>query len=272
VKLKDLARRAVPPLLADLYHHVRHGRSISYDWEGVYDHYRDVPAAGAKFDGELWRSAMRSRAQALAKRFPADEPPPLSGDDSLLPIVAGIAAIPSRRVTILDFGGGLAVSYLPLRAALGAEVEIDYHIVEVKAVIAAREGIPEIAAVQFHTQAPTDLRPDIVHIASTLQYIEEYEALLESLAAMNPRFILFVNFSGRNGPRFATAQRTVRGSIVPYWFLNIDEILSILGRFDYELVFHSLSDRSYDQSNLPRTHRAERPSNMLYARRGPSSR
>ena len=66
---------------------------------------------------------------------------------------------------------------------------------------------------------------DIVHLGSSLQYIEDWRALIGELARYRPHYFLLTDLLAGDIPTYATAQNYY-GSKIPCWFFNIQEIIS----------------------------------------------
>lgn len=237
------------------------------DWEGVYARFADIPGATAGFDDDAWLEATRrSTEQALAE-CERNAKAAVSGDHQLLPLVA--AAVRSARVLrVLDFGGGLGISFVYLAASLGKAAPIEYHIIERPRL--CEEGArlhAGDARVHFHAAVPQDLPgPDIVYSNSALQYVEDYAGVLTALCALVPRFVLLARCAAGDTPTFASVQVTLPGKRIPYWFLNADELVALLGRLGYALAFAGRAATPLKQDSLPAAYRQGWTRNLLFAR------
>lgn len=272
MNLKRLFRGLVPPLLRDAWLSCRHAGRPGYIWKGVYAHYRDVPTAGPGFAGEVWaRAARESVVRLLAARQPGGAIPlEVANENALLPFLAASLRREGGTVRILDFGGGLGESYLQLTSSAVGCPAVDYHIVETPVICAlGTELVGAESGLHFHDHLPADLRDvDIVYINSALQYVKDYASLLASLCAYQPAYILLVRLAAGDIPTYATAQRNVRGSTIAYWFLRVGEVIDLMGREGYRLVWKGAVERQYNQDNFPRQYRLGRYCSLLFARGG----
>ena len=236
------------------------------DWEGVYPSFAEVPAAGPGFAGEQWTKDTRALTERAREELVPR--PALAGDQALLPMVAGMAAAAGNPLRILDFGGGLGVGYLQVAAALPRASRIEYHIVETERV--CDEGARLYAGdarVRFHRSVPAGLRDiDVLHVNSALQYVDDWRGLLATLCGLEPRFVLLVRCSAGDTPTFATAQTTLQGSRIPYWFLNLDELVGLLAGQGYMPRFVARSTVEFRQDGLPDRYRQRHPANLLFSR------
>ena len=268
MSLRKILRGLTPPALTEFYRRAR--GDFESPWEGVYKHYRDVPASGGDYAGDAILTAMAEHTRKLKENLAAGADPgeDCGGDNLLLPLLA--AASTSRPVKILDFGGGLGDGYLCLKAAMAGPVE--YHIVELDRTCAeGRRLFTGAGDIVFHDALPRDLKnADIVHINSALQYIEDYKGLLEQLSDYRPRHILLVRLAAGEIPTFATMQKNFAGTKLPHWFFNIGEITQLLAARGYRLVYKRPAARSYAQDGLPPEYRLPegRMSNLLFSRVG----
>src|SRR5438132_461673 len=90
-------------------------------WEGIYPHYRDVPVTGAAFDSEIWIKKTRAYTEnviAVSRNY-RFIPQDVAGEYMLLPLLASLVGKASGgKVRILDFGGGMGVSFIHLTSCL----------------------------------------------------------------------------------------------------------------------------------------------------------
>lgn len=251
---------------------LRLGRNRPFIWEGVYAHYRDVPAKGAGFDGEAWISeTTRFTANAwqafrnTKQEIPRDIP---SHHLVFAQTVAGLG-LHRRSFRVLDFGGGMGASYVNLRRCLEEPPEMEYWVVDNERscktgvqlasgdpLLRFSAGLPEIAG-----------KLDIALLSGVLQFVEDYRAVLTAVASYRPESWLFTFLPAGHGiPTFASAQKNVPGSIIPVWFFNIGHLIEILRPLNYRLAFSSVLERQFDMSNFPASHRLARQCNLLFRR------
>jgi putative methyltransferase (TIGR04325 family) len=264
VDIRRLVKRWVPPVLVDWYYSVRNReRHQGHIWEGIYQNYRDVPVSGEGFDSAYWITGMRAGTEAVLREDSSG-----AGEYALLPFLASLVSSKQDRLTILDFGGGMGAEYVYLIRSLPQGLPLQYYVVEGRKVCeAGTELFSGDNRIRFCVSLPKDLpHVDIVYLRSALQYIEDYRGLLRQLAGLRPQFILFVDLVAGENPTYATAQRNVPGSVIPYWFFHGREICTLMAGLEYELIFQGLQERHYDQSNFPETHRLGHARNLLFAR------
>src|SRR5215813_9195000 len=201
-------------------------------WEGVYERFGDVPRSGAGHESEEWiQGALLETESVLAgAKDAATIPAEVTEERSLLPFLAGVVAGPDGgSVRILDFGGGAGADYVRVLASV-PRASLEYHVIEVESVCrAGRRLFDGDDRIRFHSSLPEDLtRPDIVYLCSALQYVEDYGGLLRRLGALGARYVLLVKLAAGDIRSFATAQKNVSRSSIPYWFLSVSEVVDLL--------------------------------------------
>ena len=271
MNLKKIVKWMIPAGILDIYRsYKRMSSPRSYIWAGVYKHYRDVPTAGEGLDITEWVGITRAETEAVLANLGicGAIPNRVTGERSLLPLLASFVCQNSGRVRILDFGGGMGIDYVFLVNSLTACPAIDYYVVESEKM--CREGgflFEKDDRIYFCSSLPENVTDiDIVHVNSVLQYIEDYTGLLRRLSTYRPRFFLFVRLSAGDFPTYATAQKNMPGMTLAYWFINVNEIIEIMSACGYSLVFKSASVEEYNQDNFPQQYRLGRTCNLLFAR------
>lgn len=251
-------RQLVPPILW------RHRPT----WRGVYARLRDVPTHDGTYGDKLAGEMVETISRAM-QRLDAGDKPYLWHEH--LALAASFVAAGQRGVKVLDFGGGPGSGFVQLLSSLPATTAIDYLVVDLQpACDAGRRLFAADGRIRFATEIPGPASGfDIVYVNSTLQYIDDYAATLQRLAALEAPWLLLARLAAGRFPAFATQQVNLPGQVLPYWFLDTQEVLEILQSAGYGLACDFLLERVYDQSNLPETHRAERMRTMLFARRNP---
>jgi putative methyltransferase (TIGR04325 family) len=240
-------------------------------WEGIYASYGDVPASGKQFDGEVWIRKTREYTERVlaASKEQGTIPTQVTGEHILLPLVAALACKDSNDgISILDFGGGMGIGYVHLMTSLVKCWSITYHVVESAAICEAGAQLFENDKnIKFLTEIPPFLpNLDIVYISSALQYVADYKSLLRKLAELRAKYCLFVKLSAGDFSTYATAQKNVPGTTLPYWFINAGEIIEIMAACGYSLIHKSALEQEYDQNNFPAEYRLGRACNLLFSR------
>ena len=266
MSLRRWVERLAPPILADLYRHARGGPF----WRGVYPRYTDVPTSGAGLESDSFMRAAEAHVEQLLARSgrKGSIPTSVTEQHSLLPLPIATVCRQSGKAQVLDFGGGMGPDYLHVLSSVPACGELEYHIVETRAVCAAASRLfRNDSRVHFHATLPENMRGlDVVYVSSALQYVEDYTGLLRKLCAYGAQYVLFVKLSSGDIPTYATQQANVPGTTIAYWFLNVREVIEHMHAGGYALIFKGALDREYDQQNFPAEYRLGRACNLLFAR------
>ncbi|MDP9292691.1 MAG: methyltransferase, TIGR04325 family, partial [Verrucomicrobiota bacterium] len=264
-------RRITPPILLDIFRRSHQEPQPDNLWDGIYPNHREVPSSGRQFDGDTWIRKTREYTEGIlaAAREQGTIPTQVTGEHMLLPLLASLVCEGSNReISILDFGGGMGIAYVQLVSSLINCRSITYHVVE-------REGVCEAGGrlfekdknIHFSAEIPAHLANlSIVYISSALQYVEDYQGLLKKLTNLGARYFLFVKLSAGDLPTYATAQKNVPGTTLPYWFINAGEVIEIMAACGYSLIYKSALEQEYEQNNFPAEYRLGRACNLLFSR------
>lgn len=256
------ARRWLPPIILDAVRPPRAPAS-KVTWRGVYPTRADVPSHRDVYEAELVDEMVAHTRAAYERR--ADQTP-LWHESFVL--AAGMIAASRQKIHVVDFGGGAGSAFSQLVASLPPGIAIRYVVVETPQVCAAgRELFQDDPRISFvSTLGEADVAPDLVYANGVLQYLDDYADTLRRLAALGASHILLSRLYAWDGPRFATAQVNLQGRTFASWFLNVEEVKSLLAACGYVVASDVVSEKRH-QSELPPTHRVERLRTMLFQRK-----
>lgn len=245
-------------------------------WEGIYDSFEKVPLSGDGHDGSTWTAKSVEKMhnlQSLAQ-LKGSIPKVPEYNSTLLPLLAALVLKERGKATILDFGGGLGFTYLAVAAAIPASGKLDYHIVETQNICTAGEkAFARDPCIHFHSSLPTSIEAaDIVHLGSSLQYIDDWRGLLKNLAGYSSLYFIFTDLTAGDIPSYVTAQNYY-GAKIPARFFNIDEIYDAMGKNGYQQIFRSTFKGTYfgvvqklPQDNLPERFRLGDTCSLVFGR------
>lgn len=207
-------------------------------WEGVYDDFGSAKGEHDVWSGDVWLGKIVQRARMALEQSQGGAPPPVSTTtDYALPFVAAAISRRDQPLRILDFGGGLASSYVPLRAMLAVSRAIEYVIVENETI--CREGARLFAGhqdLEFRSDLPKiPERFDIAHFGSSLHYVDDWKGVLAAVRDLGPNYLLFADLPAGDIPTFVTVQK-YHGRRVPVRFWNFDEFVTEVSALGYNLV------------------------------------
>ena len=240
-------------------------------WEGVYNNFKEVPVSGKGFDDERWINSLLKKIPDCLSVKKEEAAEILSTDGTLLPFLATVLNAALNRINVLDLGGGLGIDYLKTIRTMTAKKKINYYIIEKERVCKMGEKIfKNDRRIKFYTFFPRNLEVDIVHINSSLQYLENWEDYLYKMSDYKPSYFLFTDLSAGNIPTYATVQNYY-GSKIPYWFFNINEIKRLMKKMKFRLLFKSVYERNFFgkkqgslQRNFPLKYQLGNACNLLF--------
>ena len=154
-------------------------------------------------------------------------PPVATTSEYSLPFVAAALAGPDHPTRILDFGGGMGTSYIPLRAMLPKNYGIEFVIVENDAVAEkGRTIFAEDRAIRFTSNLPTPPeRFDIVHFKDSLHYVDDWKGVLAAAVALKPEYLLFADLTAADNPA-PSLPSSVHDRRIPVRFWNVREFVA----------------------------------------------
>ena len=245
-------------------------------WEGVYRSFDEAAAdqEGPGFDGTTWHTRSAVSARECLAALQAGQPIPQFHKQRsvLLPPVAALLLAQRPRLRILDFGGNLGIGYLTLVESIPeAARRIEYTIVEKPKT--CEEGRRLLAGdIGYHSALPEHGTFDLVHSSSALQYVQDWQRVLERLAGYPADFILLSDVFAGSIPTFVTLQRYY-DSRIPHWFWNLDEFLTPWTQAGYRVDMKTFAssrrlgiDDTLPMGHFPNTHRLEQTLHILLRR------
>ena len=141
-------------------------------WEGIYQSFADARGDTGVFEQNVWLEKVMDRARSAltASRGDVSIAPVAETREYALPFIAAVAAQRGVRLRILDFGGGLGSSFIPLVKMLPTGQELEFVIVENEAICKAGDELfANDSRVRFRSDIPpSDEHYEIVHCGSSI--------------------------------------------------------------------------------------------------------
>jgi len=152
---------------------------------------------------------------------------------------------------------------------------LEFHIVDVEEICSKGRSLFEgESQIHFHSSL-ADLQGhsfDIVHIGSSLQYIEHWQDQLAELCRFKPEYFLMANIPAGDIQTYATAQYYY-GSKVACWFFSVADLRSAMSNNGYSAIFKSLYllkifgvEQPYPQDNFDEEYRVKHPCMLIFRR------
>jgi putative methyltransferase (TIGR04325 family) len=245
--VRRIVEEVTPPVLLPALKRLAHG-----EWRRQPPEWEYVPEGWSRPRGDLrgWNDpsvleAYRSKRDAYAAAIAGTGPlafdsspaldlgtPNADVQNAMLTLAYSLVMTTRGRdrISILDWGGGLALDALTARAALPAEVEMDYHCKDVP--IVADHGRSAYPDVTFWSDDRCfDRQYDFVFASSSLQYSEDWQATLTALAGATTDALLLTRMPiVLDHPSFVVLQRAHHyrfDSEYLGWVFNRDEVFAL---------------------------------------------
>ena len=245
-------------------------------WEVIYTSFEaaDKNSIGKGFEGDVYNKRALDAAKECLTTLKAGVPiPPFHKQRSnLLPPVAAMMLQGRSSIKVLDFGGGLGIGYMTLAESIPSFAKsVKYSIVEF-AEICEQGSKLHSGEINFLSALPDSGQFDLIHSASAIQYIKDWQGLIKKLSFYNPEYILLSDVFAGQIPTFATLQNYY-SSKISHWFFNIDEFISFFSSIGYTLEMKSYvnsrrlqSDDILPMGNFPESHRLKQTLHLLFSR------
>lgn len=211
-------------------------------WDGVYDDFVQVPKCGEGFESKRWTEATYAKTKKCLSLLKKDDftNPNTKGNLTPFSIVSSIIYAKKKSLKVLDFGGGMGLSFLELSSVLPKNKNLTYVIVENNQVNTKSKDIyKKNKKIKFTNVLPKNYNFDIVYMSSVLQFVENWQELIDTLAKYNAKYFIFNDLpSGNIESTYASAQNHYESKI-PCWFFKLDEIVNKMKFNGYEVIFKS---------------------------------
>jgi putative methyltransferase (TIGR04325 family) len=221
------------------------------DFEGCYESWPVPTSATNPFDTIEWLDSAEAYLRTLLIAEAADR---LAIEHYIVPVCVLAAEVVARReeLRILDFGGGVGVNFVNVRAALAPGIELHYDVVDSSANRDRwQRSFENSMSCDFFTEIPRQSY-DVVLASSTLQYIPDWAAILTRLADVCASWIVLPRLPITSGATFVARQniRFLDGphagktaGTIAHRFFNREELIGVLLARGFELVHdHFISD------------------------------
>jgi hypothetical protein len=241
-------------------------------WNGIYANWEEVPRKGDGFSGKTWLESNLARMRRAKRESEQASPSPAAYNRNLLPVVAAMVLAQLGELVLIDFGGGMGANYYEVKGSLPPGSRMHYHVIELSEVCAAgREFFAGTNDIVFHDQGLPNLdNIGLVHMGSSIQYVEDWRGLLAEVVKRAPRYVLFSDLLAGDVPTYARAQ-TYYDSTIPCWFFNRREFIQEMNELGYEAVFMSRFigtflgvEQEVPQENFPDSHKLHYACHILF--------
>ena len=240
-------------------------------WHGQYRHFRDVPSCGLGWDTVAYRNWAVAEVRRVLAAANGHSPDDLDENRSLLGLMAAVVSREGQRgLRVLDLGGGPGMGFATILPFVDNYPDVDYHVVERPPVCEdGRRLFDDERRIHFHTVVPDLPNVDIALAAGVIESFEDWAGALRTLCAQQPTYILLMDVCCGTFRTYASGFTLIQGSIVPFWFLNAEEIVDVMTHAGYRAIFRALKSNFCSQDNFPEALRLPggHPTIFLFARK-----
>jgi putative methyltransferase (TIGR04325 family) len=228
-------------------------------WQGVYLNFVETGGDPNVHEGQVWIEKQVGQAKATIGKYETDatiSPVGLTTDYALSYIAATVAK-EGKPLKIIDFGGGLGVSFLPLKSVLPDNQPLEFCVVEGKLICEQGKKLFEnYAEISFTEQMPSTECVDIIHAGSSMHYVDDWIELLKQFSQYTPKFLIFADLPAGDIETFVTTQNYYDKQI-PVRFWNIQQFINAVEDLGYRLIMKSRFHSKYisHMRNFDRLHR-----------------
>ena len=243
-------------------------------WSGVYDAF---PKAGAKaspaFEGERWLERQVAAAEQVLETVPAARAE-ADNDSYFLGLIAGYLSGKRKPVRFVDFGGSLALAYLPLLKSCKRVDRVRWTVIETKAICAAGTKFAKrhgLGHVDFAADIGRLRKFDVFFARNAFHYSKDWRGLIKTLAQRGAEMVVLRGVIAGPTPTFCTLQNYY-GQSIPVWFFNEGELIKSFGEAGFDLVSRRPVKQRYfgkiqspPMANFPRSHRGKVNLDLVFA-------
>ena len=161
----------------------------------IFTSYEQLPLGTGTYNNDLWVEKQLVNLRSGNHVAAPDQRNKL--------LAKWVSKVSTDTVTIVDYGGGLGLSYFPLMSVTNKN--IDYHIVEVPKVVEV--GRAEIPQITFTPTIPKEMSGlDIFYIGTSMQYARDWKILIEQVVNLKPGRIILTSTCAGDVPTYLAVQ------------------------------------------------------------------
>lgn len=230
--MRELIRQLCPPFLWQVVARARHSAfpgSSKRMFGGVYQRFDEI------VDEHPWNQlGYRDQSAGQLREAPALHPAAKTTHAVLTTLINTLPR--DRDPRILDWGGGTGLRFWTTQPSLNRRVA--WLVVDNPALAElGREIKGESSELSFATDLPDPSAGgfDIVFVYSSLQYVEDQDALLGALTAYRPKFIVLPRLMGHADTSYVTRQ-VMLGYATPCKVSSVASLSQTLASHGYERI------------------------------------
>lgn len=244
-------------------------------WEGVFNSFAETNCDLDVHADAIWINKQQNKINTqleLLENNSLSSPSAISRDYPLA-IVVAILLAQQDNVNILDFGGGMGSQYLELIAKIPKAMDnIHFHVIDNDATVQNLPSkIHNFTRLTFaSTLHSNNFTTDIVHIGSTLHYIDDWQGLLQNLLSIyQPKYLILSDLLAGDIPTFVSCQ-LYYGKRIPIRMFNLAEVCAFIEQFGLKNIYQALYEvellgqKTLANFALPEQYRLNNTVNIIF--------
>lgn len=248
-----------------------------YIWDGVYNNFSELPATGSGFESDKWVESNFKKTKEIMDSYIASQNSDVRkyGEFKATHLQSQIAHCYSQNNScrVLDFGGGMGTTFIESLYSLPECENLSFDIVEGEQnCIKGREIFKDDKRVSFIERLPAKKKFDIIHISSSLQYIEDWKSLLHEMCERyDAEYFVFNDLPANNIKNTYATIQNYYDSKISYWFFKLEDIVNFVESENYKLIFQSDFYGTYlgipgpvPQENFPDEYQIKHSKNLIF--------
>lgn len=248
---------------------------INSIWEGVFNNFAET---NCKVDIHFDPRWLKKQVTKIQNKLTIVENDNLTSPTAItkdypLAIVTSMLLVQQNHINIIDFGGGMGEQYLELIAKIPNAIEkINFHIIEHESTIQnLPKKIQTFKKLTFANNLEVKLHStDILHIGSTLHYLDNWQEILKNLLTIyQPKYLILSDLLAGNIPTFITCQIYYEQRM-PVRMFNLIEICDYLQSFKFKKIYQALYEvellgsKTLLANALPQKYRLSNTVNLIF--------
>ena len=208
-------------------------------WNGIYQSFSDVESKQYAFDTDTWTQSQVNDLKDI-----------LNGETAgqykyLLKPLFDINSLFESDIKIIDFGGGLGITYLRELVQSDLNKLKSYIVIERPEICKiGRELLCNYTKLSFHDKLIQE-KVDIIFCGSSFHYIEDWMGAILDFTKLSPKAILFSDIPAGDNLEFITAQSYYNNRI-PVRFFNLQTFSDYMNSLGYRLSYKKDMENKYN--------------------------
>lgn len=255
MNFKKTLKYLLPPLAVSLYQ----GYS-KYGFRGEYKMWQDAVALATGYNSPVILNKVKDATLKVKSGLAVHERDSVIFDkiEYSWPLLVGmLRAASGGELRVLDFGGSLGTTYWQNRLFINGIKDLQWAVVEQENFVKVGNELLADGRLKFYTnldECNEQIRPNLIIISSSLQYIEFPYQILDKLMSFNCKYIAL-----DRTPLIKKSSRIVLQKVdpkiydasYPCWLLNENELVNYISKKYNLLADFAIIDVRCRSGKLP---------------------